>query len=231
MLEKMGCVVTTALNGEEALALAGEQPFDLILMDVQMPRMDGREATRQIRKLSGPASRVRIIGLSAHAGKEHRANCLAAGMDDYLAKPIRSADLQQVIEKATEPKSGTKRTKKPADANRLPVVDWEHAMDTVGGERSLLTEIIDVFIDDSPKQMVAIEASLSTKDTTALRRQTHGLRGALSYLGAEAAVAAVAELEQIALSGDLSHAEESRKRLVIELKQLTSELLRFKNAK
>jgi len=231
MLEKMGCVVTTAVNGKEALALASEQPFDVILMDVQMPHMDGQEATRQIRKLGSTPSRVRIVGLSAHAGSEHRAACLAAGMDDYLAKPIRSSELRLMIESAAEPTSGTGRAKKAVRTGSLAIVNWEHAMDTVGGERSLLNEIIAVFIDDSPKQMIAIEASLAAADTTALRRQTHGLRGALSYLGAEASVAVITELEQIALSGDLSNAEESRKRLVIELKQLTSELLRFKNAK
>ena len=99
LLEKRGHRVTTASNGLEALEALQKEPYDLVLMDVQMPRMDGFEATAKIRKSeNGTNSRIPIIALTAHAMKGDRERCLAAGMDGYLTKPIRLPELEELIQ-------------------------------------------------------------------------------------------------------------------------------------
>lgn len=229
MLERMGCAVQVAENGEEAVRLATEKEFDLILMDVQMPVMDGLEATRTIRERGLASPTCRIVGLSAHAGVEQRAACLTAGMDDYLSKPVRSQELKTVIEAV----AGAMRQSDGAGntpAGGPPVIDWGRAMETVGGDRRLLGEIIEVFLDDCPRQVLALDAAIAAGDAATLRRLTHSLRGSLSYLGAEAASATIAELEQIAMSGQLEGGENLQKRLVSQIGQLTSELHAFKTS-
>jgi CheY-like chemotaxis protein len=97
MLEKLGCQVDVAVDGREAVARHDRQPYDLIFMDCQMPVMDGYEAVAEIRRREGDTRRTPIVAMTAHAMLGDREKCLAAGMDDYIAKPINSRDLWQVL--------------------------------------------------------------------------------------------------------------------------------------
>ena len=95
MLEQLGHQADSVHNGIEALHALGRQAYDVVLMDVQMPGLDGYEATRRIRRVSG--TQIHIIALTAHALSDDRARCLAAGMDDYLSKPVHLSELQKVL--------------------------------------------------------------------------------------------------------------------------------------
>ena len=98
MLEKLGCRVDVVENGQEAVAAHGRAPYPLIFMDCQMPEMDGFEATAMIRKMEGSSGHTPIVAMTANAMKGDREKCLAAGMDDYVAKPIRPKDLQTILD-------------------------------------------------------------------------------------------------------------------------------------
>ena len=140
MLAKSGHTVTIAVNGREAVAALGRQSFDLVLMDLQMPEMDGFQATAAIRSAeAGTARHIPIIALTAHAMKEDRDRCLEAGMDDYLSKPIQQDKLHRAIEDCVLPIRETAEAEPPACASASPM-DVVAALARVDGDRGFLRD-------------------------------------------------------------------------------------------
>jgi len=220
LLGKQGHTTTVVGNGREALAALAQEDFDLVLMDVQMPELDGIEATRAVRAqeiLSG--GHVPIIAMTAHAMRGDRERCLEAGMDDYVTKPIQIADLQRAIQAVTyaadtlpETEIGERRTN---DA-----LDRESVLERLGGDEAFMQEVASVFLEHTPPRLEQIRRALSNRDLSALQRAAHALKGSIGYLGASAAAASVLDLEQAASSGDLARSHLSLAALERDLEAL-----------
>jgi len=215
MLEKRGHTVVVAGNGKEALAAMEKERFDLVLMDVQMPEMDGFEAIAAIRKqekLTG--KHLPIVAMTAHAMKGDRERCLEAGMDDYISKPIRSDELFEILEKQTLHSSSDVKDKiRKGEATerfqREDVFSISEAFNAVDGDVDLLRELVALFLNDYPHRLEQIRRGLSSNEAQTVKREAHSLKGSLGYLGAQPAREAAYELEKIGKSGDLSKGKQA----------------------
>ncbi|MGE3317519.1 MAG: response regulator, partial [Planctomycetaceae bacterium] len=222
VLGKRGHVVTIANNGREAVEAVRKRKFDLILMDIQMPEMDGLEATKIIRAREREASSVRtpIIAMTAQAMKGVREKCLAVGMDDYLVKPVRARELHETIERVLGGGIGF-RVDREHERNGLPL-DWSVALGVVDGDRELLREIIDAFLEECPRLMGELESAIAHADVSALRRAAHTVKGGLRTFGAGMAIDIAERLEQMGRSGRI---EENAVELNSDLKRHVDQLV------
>ncbi len=228
ILEKHGHLVDLAHNGRQAVLMFQQNHYDVILMDVQMPEMDGYQATHDIRQLQTKlGQRVPIIALTAHAGPADRNRCLAAGMDEYLAKPIRAQELFDLIEKQTGHRSTIASKANSEATNAGDSVDWEQAFDTVGGERKLLEELINVFLKDESKMLANIEGAIKQNDAKELRLTAHAIKGALIHLGGRQAASLAGELESMGKHEELAEAESVFSRFSECLHNVVTEMKKF----
>src|SRR6185295_12745372 len=172
LLTKRGHHVTVANNGREAIAALGREAFDVVLMDVQMPEMSGYEATIAIRTEEQTTGRhQRIIAMTAHAMNGDRERCVNVGMDGYLSKPLEPQLLFAGVEEAAEPVV-VKRTPAPRRA-----FDPSAALDRLGGDQELLSDAVQLFLEDCPARLAAIQAAVDARDATRIKIETHGLKG------------------------------------------------------
>jgi CheY-like chemotaxis protein len=218
LLEKRGHRVVAASNGREALSALAHDSYDLVLMDVQMPEMDGLEATKLLRaKEKGTGRHQPVVAMTALVMKGDRERCLEAGMDGYLAKPIRPQELDQILDGYLA--QGDVASPFRQTSMREESVDFEELLDRVDGDKVFLAELLEIFRADYPKQIRAGRSALAQKNAVGVKRAGHALRGALANLGARQACGIAEELEAIGDSGDLTLAEAA-------LMQLERELLR-----
>ena len=219
LLERRGHKVTIAANGREALTALEGQPFDVVLMDVQMPEMGGFEATAAIRALEAErnASRLPIIAMTAHAMKGDRERCLAAGMDEYLTKPLDPRQLCALVEQMA---GGAASGHTGGELIAIPT----EVLARVGGDRELLAEISRLFVDDAPRHLSKIREALSARDGEALRRAAHGLKGAAANFDAEGVVQAARTLEEMGRTGEFDAHEAAWQTLSVETDRLISML-------
>jgi CheY-like chemotaxis protein/HPt (histidine-containing phosphotransfer) domain-containing protein len=221
LLRLRGHQVVVAGNGKEALAALEGQPFDAVLMDVQMPEMDGLEATALIRqKERATGAHVPIIAMTAHAMKGDRELCLEAGMDGYISKPIQAKALYDAIESILPRVSEPVREPPPTDE----VLDWTAAMENVDGDPEFLKELAKLFFTEGAKAMQEIRAAITAADATRLRRAAHTLRGSVACFAAKPAVEAALRLEMMGRDGNLSDAEAAWAALEVEIERLRSAL-------
>ena len=190
MLESVGCRVDVACDGKEALERTAESAYDLILMDCRMPGMDGYEATAAIRAGEALNARTPIVALTANAMAGDRARCLEAGMDDYLAKPVRRDDLTPLLLRWVKPSAPTDE-EAPAEpsATRRTLINHS-AIDTIRGlqrpgKPDLLGKVLGVYFDKTPAIVEAMRAALATRDAKAIKEQAHSLKSSSAYVGAE----------------------------------------------
>jgi two-component system sensor kinase len=224
LLELRGHSVTVTGNGRQALAALENGNFDLVLMDVQMPEMDGFETTAAIRlreQLTG--GHIPIIAMTAHAMKGDRERCLSAGMDGYLPKPIHSMTLYEAVEGVAAP--GTAVDGNPATDRRTEgVLDWNAALARVGGRSELLQQMVVLFQKECVKFLAEIRQAIDQKDTGTLRRVAHALKGSADFFSAHAAVAAALRLEFLGRDGILADADQAYTELEQEIVKLTTAL-------
>ncbi len=231
LLEKRGCAVLLATNGAEAIALWSRESVDLILMDVQMPVVDGLEATRRIReKEKGNGAHVPIVVLTAHAMKGDRERCLDAGADDYLAKPIVPATLAEMLDRylaSGQPKDdGAESVSVPSPDRPL---DPDALLARLEGDRALVGEMVSLLDGEAPVLIEQARGALERNDFQALHRASHTLKGAIGNFGKGPAFGAAAELEACARRGtDGSEAAAAFDRLESELKRLLASLEPFR---
>jgi len=229
LLKKHGHKVTVANNGREAVELLESQDFDVVLMDVQMPELDGMEATRIIRQREQQSGgHVPIIALTAHALKGDREQCLEAGMDDYLSKPIRSKDLYEKLNKFHSKQPAAEETDPEANQTGSDsALDWEGALRTTGGDKELLREIMTAFLDEGPKLITDLQKASDEGDAARLRRAAHTLKGSMTYFCAERARDLAYQLESMGKNGELANTSETATQLAAEIKKLVGELEKF----
>ena len=225
LLEKLGHTVTIVNNGKLAVSKSETVGFDLIVMDVQMPEMDGLEATRVIREreeVSG--TRLPILALTAHAAAEDCERCLATGMDGYVSKPIRLAALQDAIAQLfgeLQDQDGTKHPAETQYAASLPrLIDERKVLAGLGGDRELMAEVLRLFIDDSARLLREMHTAVARKNAEAIRQVGHALKGSIANLSSGTAQELAAEMEQVGKSGDLESAPGLVERLEHELTML-----------
>jgi PAS domain S-box-containing protein len=222
LLEKQGHRVVVAANGTEAVRTVSREPFDLVLMDVQMPEMDGFEATAAIRQREKSTGRhTPILAMTAYAMKGDRERCLEAGMDGYISKPIQPRELCEAIERLA-PKAA------PSAVN--DTLDRQEALERVGGDAALLRELVEVFLADCPRLWRDIGDALARGDARQLNRAAHTLKGAVSTFGAHTAREAAQHLELLGQKGDLSGAAGAVARLETELERLKPALLELERS-
>ncbi len=225
LLRKQGHAVVVANTGKEALAAWEMQKFDLIIMDVQMPDMDGLEPAAAIRsREKQTGAHIPIIAMTAHAMKGDRERCLKAGMDEYVSKPIRAKQLFDAITAqvssfpVSDAKSGS-----PEGAG----LDWEAALRAVKGDRELLNVVVDAVLEESPKILEEIRRAVAAEDATALRLAAHTLKGSVRYFGQTPAYERAYQLEQMGRSRRLENVREILAVLEGDVARLTEVLLEY----
>jgi CheY-like chemotaxis protein len=228
LLERHGHRVVVANNGREAVSAAESGSFDLVLMDVQMPELDGLEATAIIRareKQSG--IHLPIVAMTAHALKGDRERCLDAGMDDYVSKPIRAGELFRTVNRLL---AGPE--KRPDDAGHSPsepmdpAFDWRQALDAVEGDEALLRVVAEAALEEIPSLMTAISDAVAQRDAAALRFAAHKLQGSIRYFGPTPLFEQVCELEKTGHEGRVDEASAALAVVEREIERLWAALTR-----
>jgi signal transduction histidine kinase/DNA-binding response OmpR family regulator len=219
LLERRGHKVTIAANGREALTAVTGATFDVVLMDVQMPEMGGFEATAAIRALETQRGDTRrpIIAMTAHAMKGDRERCLAAGMDEYLTKPLDARQLCALVEELA---GGADAVAPRGEIFAVPT----KVLARVGGDRELLAEISRLFVDDAPRHLEKIRQALDAHDGESLRRAAHGLKGAAANFDADGVVSAARALEEMGRTGEMDAPDAAWQTLTLETDRLISVL-------
>ena len=205
ILKKMGLTADAVANGLEAINALKNIPYDLVFMDVQMPEMDGLEATRRIRNMDNSIHEIPIIAMTAHAMASDRKKCLETGMNDYIAKPISPDAIADALEKWLPQNIIELPDNSQANENVVPTPDstsntqdsppvWNHSvfMDRVMGDKTLATIVLETFLNDIPNQIDTLIQHINNNDIQAVTRCAHTIKGAAANVGGEC-------LQQVAL--------------------------------
>jgi signal transduction histidine kinase/DNA-binding response OmpR family regulator/HPt (histidine-containing phosphotransfer) domain-containing protein len=210
LLEKLGHSAVVAGNGQEVLAALDKRTWDVVLMDVQMPEMDGFTATAEIRRREAatPGRHTPIVALTAHAMRGDRERCLAAGMDDYLTKPVTLERLSGALARLFPGGPGPATVAAAIDHLDHPAGDLATALRHAGGDRRLLREILMIFREDCPAHLRAIREALTQGHPQELERVAHSLKGSLRTFGAAAAAQTADQLERLGHGGSVAGAGE-----------------------
>jgi signal transduction histidine kinase/DNA-binding response OmpR family regulator len=222
ILGKLGHTLTHAANGREAVEAIATSRFDLVLMDIQMPEMDGLEATARIRRLEqGTGRHLQIVAMTARAMTGDRERCLGAGMDDYISKPLRREDLRRVLG-AIQPLAAL-----PRAAAGATVFTNAELLERCDGDGELVNELIKLFREQTPQLLDVIRSAAAVSDAPALAAGAHKLLGSLGAFGAENARQIVLEVSAAAGDADFEGAAEWIVKLADEVDQIHSALNTF----
>jgi PAS domain S-box-containing protein len=234
ILDKRGHTTEIAGDGQQAVELVCQRPYDVVLMDVQMPVMDGFQATAAIRALAEPQAQLPIVAMTAHAMRGDQQRCLAAGMNAYLPKPINSRELIELVERMANDVGRPTAVANPAAepspsmtsslADRPSVFDLEAAIAQCFGKREVFEELVEYYFEDAPKRLAEIQAGLEAREAGEVARAAHALRGTLAYLRAEHAAALTRRIEQCGQAGDLDAAAAAARELAGEITLLNEAL-------
>jgi len=217
MLEKQGHTVVVVSDGQAALTALAQTPFDLVLMDIQMPVLDGLAATAAIRAQEPPQGpHVPIIAMTAHAMRGDRERCLAAGMDGYVAKPLTTAALTAAIAPLRPVPLP------PPTPVGGPPVDMAAALRSVEGDQGLLEDLFEAFQQDYPKQLAELQDAIGMGDAARTARVAHSLKGAVGYFGTQRTFALAAQLETLGRQAELEGALSLVQELEQELAQISA---------
>ncbi|MBX9636613.1 MAG: response regulator, partial [Nitrosomonas sp.] len=237
MLNRLGMETTIANDGKQAVELVYSNPYDIILMDCQMPVMDGFEATSEIRKQYG---NIPIIALTANATEDDRTHCLNAGMNDFLSKPYSIDQLQQKITDWL-----SKEKSNPLNVVKLEAIDMKHdanimpalnptrlnqirELDSSGGN-SLLNKILQAFLESAESNIRQLEQALLNCDADSLRQTAHALKSSSGNIGAEDLSAIFKQLEADGRSGELAHAQTLQQHMQQQYQSVITEIKKILN--
>ena len=218
ILHKKGWQVVTASTGKEVLHLLDSEMFDLILMDVQMPEMDGYEATAVIREREkSTRTHIPIIALTAHAMSRDKERCLKIGMDAYVSKPMKAAELYGAIarlmheEELSEPGEAAEKTE---------LIDLSRAMEAVDGDKGLLRSLVDDFLEDYPQHLEELEGLIAKNDSAQVERKAHSLKGSIGNFGVGKAYELAYQIETLGKESRLEGAEDVLKKLEEQMNRI-----------
>jgi two-component system, sensor histidine kinase and response regulator len=233
ILNEYGHLVKVANNGREAVDCVINEDFDLVLMDVQMPTMDGFQATAAIRKLHDPKkARLPIVAMTAHAMKGDQERCLAAGMDAYVTKPFKARELFETIERLAgkgvelranqnlPPIETEHSSEAPSPATHAAVFDLDDAVKHCYGKYDMFQDMVGCLFDEADPLLERMRSALGKADAAELLKASHRLKGTVLYLGAHPALDATGRVEQMGLSGDLTGAAEAIQQLEKQIELL-----------
>ena len=222
LLARRGHSVEVAQNGQEAVAAVSQKEFDVVLMDIHMPVMDGLTATRAIREQEHEkGAHIPIIAMTAGATTEDREHCFAAGMDHFVTKPFRAQELYRAVEGALPGLQGREIEVAPsAGGESEPCLDWQGALRNIEGDEELLLELSAMFLSQCPTLMAAIEAAISREAAAELQLAAHALKGSVRVIGGRAAAAAALVLENIGRDEQLDAAATAFRALEVKLAEL-----------
>jgi two-component system, sensor histidine kinase and response regulator len=227
MLEQQGHTVVLASTGAEAIEAVERGPFDLVLMDIQMPEMDGFQATAAIRARERWTGRhLPIVAMTAHALREDRGRCLDSGMDAYIAKPVQADVLIRAVEEAV---FGPDRGEAPGSGgpSQGPLMDPAAALDRVGGDRDLLGQMAEQFLEECPRLMATLGEGLARHDAPRATAAAHDLKNWVGNFAAPPVFEALAALEELVRAGAPAGAEVAYSALEHDLGRLAEELARL----
>jgi CheY-like chemotaxis protein/HPt (histidine-containing phosphotransfer) domain-containing protein len=228
MIEKLGYQADIVSNGQQALDAVRQRGYSIVFMDCQMPLMDGFEATVRIRTEEGSTRHTPIIAMTANAMTADRERCLAAGMDDYLAKPVALPELQRILSRWLPSEA---RTSSP------PVISLQHALAVdpdmmkelreLDGSGQVLVTLIDHFVEETPARLTALKQAVAAGHLDEVKRLAHFLNGSAKNLGAWRMQVLCEDLEMLVATGHLTGGEclavelentfhETRRQLMIE---------------
>jgi CheY-like chemotaxis protein len=225
VLERAGFSSHAFDNGQKAIQALKDKDYDLILMDIQMPEMNGFEATKAIRQMEKQGNHTPIIAMTAHAMKGDKEKCLKAGMDDYISKPIKPQSLIDTIERWIKisdtqiAKGKQNRSDKKIQAESIPI-NLRNALERFGGDMDFFKEILDEFLNFMPKQLELLNEAVEKEDIAATVREAHKIKGAAENVGAGRIAGLSFKLELLAQKGDLTDAQEIVTNLKHQLKFL-----------
>ncbi len=207
-LTELGYAADAAEDGEMALDALAQEPYDAVLLDCEMPRLDGYETCRRLRLREGDGRRTWVIALTAHTEAEDREKCRAAGMDDHLAKPVRAEDLAAALKRRWESAGDSAlRTLPAVESDRLE--ERLAALARLGEETGddLLKQVVESFLQQGARDLGTLRQALARGDGGALAAAAHSLAGSAGILGATGLAVAAAGLEELARQGDLAACE------------------------
>jgi CheY-like chemotaxis protein/HPt (histidine-containing phosphotransfer) domain-containing protein len=218
MLTKLGCRVDTVGNGSEAVVALQHIAYDLVFMDCQMPEMDGYAATTAIRTSEAAGNgHMPIIAMTANAMPGDRERCLAAGMDDYVTKPLKESVLSEVLQKWLQPsmkiphcgETAVVHIDPPISQPPAPVFDvqaFRGLKDLCDDDNAFLMTLIEAFMEDAGTRMTTLQTAVSTGNATLLERTAHTLKSSSAYIGAVGMAELCERLQTLGKAGDLAAA-------------------------
>jgi two-component system, sensor histidine kinase and response regulator len=225
LLKKWGHQVTIAGNGIEAIERWRDGMFDVILMDIQMPELDGLEATQRIRDLEKQVGyRTKIVAITAQAMKGDRERCIAAGMDDYVAKPIRKAELYRALSGVRSPKTKELATLVANRTGETGLINWPAALNTMNGDVDILKTVVGAVLAETPILLRQLRGALDTADHEAVRRAAHSIVGTMRPFEAESVIILASALEEKGRTADLSGGGDVLRELHIRVGKVLGEL-------
>jgi PAS domain S-box-containing protein len=235
-LKKLGYTADTVVNGEQAVAAVQSREYDLVLMDCHMPVMDGYTATRRIREWEEQQgrARLRILAMTADAGRGDAEHCFAAGMDDFISKPVHLPELAAALARVNGPANAPSSDASPALPATATAPATEATLDfsvlatlrdlSEPGQPDPVVELIDLFLEDAPDRLRAMQSSVQARDREALKIAAHSLKGSAKNLGAKPLARICAELEKQALATDWDGAAQTLQAIEAEFAKLRAVL-------
>jgi CheY-like chemotaxis protein/HPt (histidine-containing phosphotransfer) domain-containing protein len=221
LLEKNGFQAILVENGQQAVETFNPDAFDIILMDVQMPEMDGFEATRNIRKIEEQnGGHIPIIAMTAYATEGDRERCLAAGMDDYVSKPISAVKLFKAIESLIP----AEKSAETGDGQKETLPEKDNFIKSFENDHSLFKELVEIYVNDYPQMLNTLRTSLKALDAKTFSRTAHSLKGMLRNFQAETAADTAFDLEKRGKQGELDGSDQIIESLAGQLDELAEKL-------